>query len=71
MSTPLPDVTCPKCFLRQMFRNQTACIHRGCTWTKRQLAGIKREAENAKPVSALQASSLRLDDGDWENRRGW
>lgn len=30
---PLPQITCPKCFLVQDYRGQTKCIHRGCEWT--------------------------------------
>lgn len=68
MSMPLPDVTCPKCYLRQMYRRQTACIHRGCQWNKRQLAQIKREARRGESMSALQAQSERLGNVGGQDR---
>jgi len=33
MDKPMPEITCPKCNLAQIWRGQKNCIHRGCEWS--------------------------------------
>lgn len=61
MNQSMPEVACPVCNLVQIYRGQKKCIHRGCEWK----GGINVR----EPVSALQTSRLRLDDGIREDRR--
>ena len=34
----MPEIVCPKCRLKQIWRNQEKCIHKGCLWTNWEIA---------------------------------
>lgn len=38
MQKPLPEITCPKCNLSQIWRGQKECIHNGCKWSNWDIA---------------------------------